>query len=73
MSTSEKLQILFEAALMESEPQAPSRMVALPRNPNGSQSLANEVASSGADQAEQFDLRREMLERVSRMKEMLNK
>jgi len=68
MSTSEKLQMLFEAAMMEPEPTAPIRMAAAPRNPNGSPSRNH---SSNAHDVEDFDPRREMLERVSRMKDLL--
>jgi len=70
MSTSEKLQMLFEAALVEPEATATSRMVAMPRNPNGSQSTANQNFATGHD-ADHFDPRREMLARVSRMKDLL--
>lgn len=62
--------MLFEAAMMEPEVTAPTRMVALPRNPNGSESHSKEPHAPSHD-ADNFDPRREMLERVSRMKEML--
>jgi hypothetical protein len=71
MSTSEKLQMLFEAALVEPETASSSRMVALPRNPNGSQSSASENLAAGHD-SDHFDPRREMLARVSRMKSFLS-
>lgn len=72
MSPSEKLQMLFEAAMMEAEQAAPPRMAAIPHNPNGSKSHLTDGGSNGHE-VEQFDPRREMLARVNRMKEMLTK
>jgi len=66
VSTSEKLQVLFEAAMMEPEIPTPARMIAAPRNPNGSLSCSKD------HDTEHFDPRREMLERVNRIKELLS-
>ncbi len=73
MSVSEKLQKIFDAAMMEPEPTASaSRMVEMPRNPNGSESASNQSTAADHD-PDAYDPRGEMLARLSRMKEMLNR
>lgn len=68
MTTEEKLKRLFDEAMLEPEPEPATRMVALPRYPNGSQAPAG-----SAPRMEPTDARNVMLERVSRMKEFLPK
>jgi len=70
MSDPEKMRLLFEAAMMESESEAPSRKVELPRNPNGARSVPADAAVAGVG-GETYDRRREMLARLSRLKETL--
>ncbi len=73
MNTSDKLKLLFEAAMLEPEPTASPRLVPLPRNPNGSVNRSEEPSIVDDDPAESFDPRQEMLARVNRMKEILAK
>lgn len=62
--------MLFEAALTEPEVTTPTRTVAMPRNPNGSNSSVGGTHAAGVDD-DHFDPRREMLARLSRMKDLL--
>lgn len=69
MNTTDKLKRLFEAAMLEPEPgPEATRMVSLPRNPDGSESGA-----AGDENPDDFDPRREMLARLNRMNEILLK
>lgn len=62
MSMSEKLQMLFEAALVDPEPDTPSRLAEMPRNPNGSR---------GHDHTVEAGTRSELIARLSRFRENL--
>ena len=74
MTTQDRLKQLFDAA-MEASPETPakpSRAVALPRNPNGSQSGATAVGGDVED-VDPVVVREEMLQRVNRLKAFLAK
>jgi len=68
MSIPEKLQVLFEAALVEPEPDTSPRLVQMPRNPNGSR-MDHQNQADGPTQ--ETGTRTELIHRLSRFRENL--